>query len=205
MVDAAVEAAREVDVVASSSDASERTGAGTDYLLDLLVRRNKPVVLVLNKIDLVAKHKLLPIDRLVPPAARVRRHRAGLGADRRRRRSPRTGAAVAPARERPAVSRTTTSRISRSGRWPPKWCASRCWRTRATSCRFRPRWSSISSRSRRRRAGCCGCTARSSSNRDVAEADRDRPRRRHDQADRHGRAAGARAVLRDARSFSIST
>ena len=61
MVDAAVQAAREVDVVCLVADASERTGAGTKYLLDLLDQTNKPVVLVLNKIDLVAKNKLLPI------------------------------------------------------------------------------------------------------------------------------------------------
>jgi GTP-binding protein Era len=61
MVDAAVQAARDVDVVCLVADASERTGAGTKYVLDLLDQTNKPAVLVLNKIDLVAKHKLLPI------------------------------------------------------------------------------------------------------------------------------------------------
>jgi GTP-binding protein Era len=61
MVDAAVQAAREVDVVCLVADVSERTGAGTKYLLDLLEKTEKPVVLVLNKIDLVAKHRLLPI------------------------------------------------------------------------------------------------------------------------------------------------
>jgi GTP-binding protein Era len=61
MVDAAVQAAREVDVVCLVADASERTGAGTKYVLDLLDQTKKPAVLVLNKIDLLAKHKLLPI------------------------------------------------------------------------------------------------------------------------------------------------
>jgi GTP-binding protein Era len=61
MVDAAVQAARDVDVVCLVADASERTGAGTKYVLDLLDQTKKPAVLVLNKIDLVAKHKLLPI------------------------------------------------------------------------------------------------------------------------------------------------
>jgi GTP-binding protein Era len=61
MVDAAVQAARDVDVVCLVADASERTGAGTKYVLDLLDQTNKPAVLVLNKIDLVAKHRLLPI------------------------------------------------------------------------------------------------------------------------------------------------
>lgn len=61
MVDAAVQATRDVDVVALVVDASERTGAGTKYVLDLLAGTNRPAVLVLNKIDLVAKHKLLPV------------------------------------------------------------------------------------------------------------------------------------------------
>jgi GTP-binding protein Era len=61
MVDAAVQAARDVDVVCLVADASERTGAGTKYVLDLLDQTKKPAVLVLNKIDLVAKQRLLPI------------------------------------------------------------------------------------------------------------------------------------------------
>jgi GTPase len=60
MVDAAVQAAREVDVVALVADAAERTGAGTKFVLDLLARTDKPAVLVLNKIDLIAKRRLLP-------------------------------------------------------------------------------------------------------------------------------------------------
>lgn len=61
MVDAAVQAARDVDVVALIVDASERTGAGTKYLLDLLDQTRGPVVLVLNKVDMVAKTTLLPL------------------------------------------------------------------------------------------------------------------------------------------------
>ena len=60
MVDAAVQAAREVDVVALVADAAERTGAGTKFVLDLLAQTDKPAVLVLNKIDLIAKRRLLP-------------------------------------------------------------------------------------------------------------------------------------------------
>lgn len=61
MVDAAVQAARDVDVVALVVDASERTGAGTKYLLDLLEQTRGAVVLVLNKVDVVAKPALLPL------------------------------------------------------------------------------------------------------------------------------------------------
>jgi GTPase len=60
MVDAAVDAARHVDVVALVVDAAETVGAGTRFLLDLVASLRAPVVLVLNKIDLVAKTALLP-------------------------------------------------------------------------------------------------------------------------------------------------
>ena len=61
MVDAAVETLREVDVVAPVFDASTRPGHGDDYVAGLLKDVTTPVVLVLNKIDLVAKPKLLPL------------------------------------------------------------------------------------------------------------------------------------------------
>jgi GTP-binding protein Era len=60
MVDAAVDAVRQVDVVALVVDAAEATGAGTRYLLDMVAEVRTPVVLVLNKIDLVQKAALLP-------------------------------------------------------------------------------------------------------------------------------------------------
>src|SRR5688572_7363069 len=61
MVDAAVETLREVDVVALVFDASTRPGHGDEYVAGLLKDVTRPVVLVLNKIDLVAKPKLLPL------------------------------------------------------------------------------------------------------------------------------------------------
>ena len=61
MVDAAVGAAREADVVALVVDASEEVGRGTEFLLGLLPQLSAPVVLVLNKIDRLKKHKLLPL------------------------------------------------------------------------------------------------------------------------------------------------
>lgn len=61
MVDAAVETLREVDVVALVFDASTRPGHGDDYVAGLLNGVKTPVVLVLNKIDLIAKPKLLPL------------------------------------------------------------------------------------------------------------------------------------------------
>jgi GTPase len=61
MVDAAVETLREVDVVALIFDASTRPGQGDEYVSKLLEPVNVPVVLVLNKIDLVSKSALLPL------------------------------------------------------------------------------------------------------------------------------------------------
>jgi GTP-binding protein Era len=65
MVDAAVETLREVDAVLLVHDASTRAGRGDAYVSGLLKDVSIPVILVLNKIDLVSKPKLLPvIDQL---------------------------------------------------------------------------------------------------------------------------------------------
>ena len=61
MVDAAVDAMRDVDVVALLVDASEAVGAGDRYTLGLVKRVESPVVLVLNKIDRVTRRELLPM------------------------------------------------------------------------------------------------------------------------------------------------
>jgi GTP-binding protein Era len=61
MVDVALEAMRDVDVLALVVDASEKPGAGDRFMLDLLKDVKTPVILVLNKVDLVRKPKLLPI------------------------------------------------------------------------------------------------------------------------------------------------
>jgi len=61
MVDAAVETLREVDVVALIFDASSKPGHGDEFVTALLEKVRIPVVLVLNKIDLVQKAKLLPL------------------------------------------------------------------------------------------------------------------------------------------------
>jgi GTPase len=61
MVDTAVEALSEVDVVAMVVDVSESAGGGLRYLLDLVKDSKARTVLILNKIDLIKKHKLLPL------------------------------------------------------------------------------------------------------------------------------------------------
>jgi GTP-binding protein Era len=61
MVDLAVETLREVDIVAVIVDASETVGGGVRYLMDLIRDVRTPMVLVLNKIDLIPKPRLLPL------------------------------------------------------------------------------------------------------------------------------------------------
>jgi GTP-binding protein Era len=64
MVDTALEAVREVDVLAVVVDASVKPGAGDEFLLNAIKGVTSPVILVLNKVDLIAKPRLLPmIDR----------------------------------------------------------------------------------------------------------------------------------------------
>ena len=65
MVDAAVDTLSEVDVVLLVHDATTAPGHGDEYVADLLKKAAAPALLALNKIDLVAKAKLLPlIERL---------------------------------------------------------------------------------------------------------------------------------------------
>jgi GTP-binding protein Era len=61
MVDAALETLREVDVIVLVFDASTKPGHGDEYVSNLLKEVKTPVVLAINKIDLVAKAKLLPL------------------------------------------------------------------------------------------------------------------------------------------------
>ena len=61
MVDAAVETLREVDVVVLVFDASSRPGHGDEFVSGLLRDVKVPVVLALNKVDLVSKPRLLPL------------------------------------------------------------------------------------------------------------------------------------------------
>jgi GTP-binding protein Era len=61
MVDVALDTLREVDVLVLVVDAAERPGRGDRYVLDLVKDLPIPVILALNKVDLVKKTRLLPL------------------------------------------------------------------------------------------------------------------------------------------------
>ena len=61
MVRDATDALATADVILWLVDASERAGRGEAFLLELIARAGTPAVLALNKIDLVAKERLLPM------------------------------------------------------------------------------------------------------------------------------------------------
>ena len=61
MVDTAVDTFREVDVLGLVVDASEPGGKGDKFVVELIKDVTAPVVLILNKIDLMKKTRLLPI------------------------------------------------------------------------------------------------------------------------------------------------
>ena len=61
MVDIAYESISDVDVIALVRDATDGLGAGDRFVLEKLERARGPVMLVLNKIDLISKTRLLPL------------------------------------------------------------------------------------------------------------------------------------------------
>jgi len=61
MVDIALESMREVDVLCVVVDVSVKAGPGDRYVLNLLKDVKTPTILALNKVDLIAKPKLLPM------------------------------------------------------------------------------------------------------------------------------------------------
>lgn len=61
MVDLALDAMRHVDVLTLVVDVSVKEGPGDRYMLDLVKQAAVPAVLAMNKVDLIAKNRLLPI------------------------------------------------------------------------------------------------------------------------------------------------
>jgi GTP-binding protein Era len=60
MLEEAMGALQEADVIVMLRDAAEKFGHGDAYLLEMVGRFPQPKLVVLNKIDLVAKNRLLP-------------------------------------------------------------------------------------------------------------------------------------------------
>jgi GTP-binding protein Era len=61
MVDVALEATRDVDLVVLVVDASEKTGGGDRFMAGLVRKVERPVIVVLNKVDLVSRPRVLPM------------------------------------------------------------------------------------------------------------------------------------------------
>ena len=61
MVDVALEAMREVDVLALVVDTSVKPGPGDRFMVDAIKDVKVPVLLVLSKVDTIAKPRLLPL------------------------------------------------------------------------------------------------------------------------------------------------
>jgi GTP-binding protein Era len=61
MLHAAENTLKEVDVISFVVDATEDLGAGELYILERLQATNKPVILVVNKLDKITKQQVLPI------------------------------------------------------------------------------------------------------------------------------------------------
>src|SRR5215510_3328442 len=61
MMHTAVETMREVDVLGVVADVAEPAGKGDRFVADLIKDVKAPIVLILNKVDLIKKTRLLPI------------------------------------------------------------------------------------------------------------------------------------------------
>lgn len=61
MVKAAEGTLKEVDAIFLVADASETFGAGEKYIIERLQSTNRPVILLINKVDLMEKTEILPI------------------------------------------------------------------------------------------------------------------------------------------------
>ncbi len=61
MLKAAESTLKEVDAIFFVIDATEKFGGGEKYILERLNSTKKPVILVINKVDLIEREKILPI------------------------------------------------------------------------------------------------------------------------------------------------
>jgi GTP-binding protein Era len=81
MVEQALAACADVDVILFLVEANDPPGGGDEFIIELLSRSQIPVVLVINKMDLVPRERLLPLmatyarvpfPRIVPVSALTR-------------------------------------------------------------------------------------------------------------------------------------
>jgi GTP-binding protein Era len=61
MVDQALAACSDVDAILFLVEATDPPGGGDDFILDILAKGKAPVILVINKVDLIERPKLLPL------------------------------------------------------------------------------------------------------------------------------------------------
>ena len=61
MVDQALSACSDVDLILLLVEATAPPGGGDEFIMELLSRSNTPVFLLINKVDLVPREKLLPL------------------------------------------------------------------------------------------------------------------------------------------------
>lgn len=61
MVDQALAACADVDVILFLIEANDPPGGGDEFIIEMLSRSQIPVVLVINKVDLIPRERLLPL------------------------------------------------------------------------------------------------------------------------------------------------
>jgi GTP-binding protein Era len=61
MVDQALAACNDVDAILFLVEATDSLGGGDDFILELLAKGKAPVILVINKVDLIERPRLLPL------------------------------------------------------------------------------------------------------------------------------------------------
>ena len=126
----AEQAARGADAIALVVDVSALWRGPIPRLAEELLARvkpsDRPIALILNKVDLVPKPRLLPLIEDWSPRARLRAHLPALRADGRQHRRAAGGAGHSPCcRRGRASSRRRRSRTRRSAAWRLSSSASR--------------------------------------------------------------------------------
>ena len=124
----------DVDVVLLVVEAG-RFGPADEQVLRAACRKASRSLLVANKLDTVQRRAdLAPWLQEMQRAPPVRRVRALVGAEGRRRRAPARDRRALSARCSLGSSTRTRSPTAAIAFWPPRSCARSCFASRATSC-----------------------------------------------------------------------